>query len=57
MKLANDALMAIIGAFRKGITENTDISDLLRRIDLVPGQDGKLKLSPQQDDIWSKPGT
>lgn len=53
MKLANDALIAIIGAFRKGISEGTDISDLLRNIDLVPDESGKLKLSPQHDDIWS----
>ena len=53
MRLANDALVAIIGAFRKGITEGTDISDLLRGIDLVPDESGKLKLNPQHDDIWS----
>jgi hypothetical protein len=44
--------MAIIGAFRKGLTEDMDISDLLRKVDLVPDHDGKLGLSPQQDDIW-----
>ena len=53
MKLANDALVAIIGVFRKGITEGTDISNLLRNIDLIPDDSGKLRLNPQHDDIWS----
>ncbi len=55
MKLANDALMAIISSFRKGLTEGSDISDMLREIDLVPDGNGKLRLSPEHDDIW-KPG-
>jgi hypothetical protein len=53
MKLANDALLAIVGTFRKGLIENIDISDLLRKLDLVPDAEGKLKLSPQQEDVWS----
>lgn len=53
MKLANDALIAIIGTFRKGLLEDVDISDLLRNIDLVPNDSGKLCLSSQQADIWS----
>lgn len=52
MKLANDALVAIIGAFRKGVTEGTDISDLLRNIDLVEDESGRLKLNPNHEDIW-----
>jgi hypothetical protein len=53
MKLANDALIAIIGVFRKGIIEGTDISDLLRNIDLVPDDSDRLKLSPEHEDIWT----
>lgn len=53
MKLANDALLAIIGAFRKGLTEGTDVSELLRSIDLVPDEGGKLKLNPSHEDIWT----
>lgn len=53
MKLANDALVAIMGAFQKGITEGTDISDLLRGIDLVVDGSGKLGLNPVHEDIWT----
>jgi len=53
MKLANDALAAILAAFRKGIVEGTDISDVLRGLDLVQDSSGKLGLAPQHDDIWS----
>lgn len=53
MKLANDALVAIIGVFRKGLTEGTDVSKLLRSIDLVPDEGGKLRLSPSHEDIWT----
>lgn len=53
MKLAPDALLAIMGTFRKGLIENIDISDLLKGLDLIPDGEGKLKLSPNQEDIWS----
>lgn len=53
MKLANDALLAIIGALRKGISEGIDISEMLRSIDLVVDGAGKLGLNPQHDDIWT----
>ena len=53
MKLANDALIAIIGVFRKGLTEGTDVSDLLRNVDLVDDGSGKLKLNPNHEDIWT----
>ena len=53
MKLADDVLLAIIGTFRKGLLENIDISELLKQLDLEPDGNGKLKLSPQQADIWS----
>lgn len=54
MKLANDALLAIIGVFRKGLSEGIDISGLLRDIDLEEDTNGKLALSVEQKDIWSK---
>lgn len=54
MKLADDALLAIIGTFRKGLVENIDISELLKQLELEPDDRGKLKLSPQQADIWAK---
>jgi hypothetical protein len=53
MKLANDALVAIIGVFRKGLIEGTDVSELLRNIDLVQDESGRLKLNPNHDDIWT----
>lgn len=53
MKLANDALLAIIGIFRKGLTEGSDMSDLLRNVDLVPDASGKLQLAPSHEDIWT----
>ncbi len=54
MKLANDALVAIIGVFRKGLTEGMDVSNLLREIDLVPDpKDDKLHLNPDHSDIWT----
>jgi hypothetical protein len=53
MKLANDALVAIIGVFRKGLTEGTDVSELLRNIDLVQDASGRLALNPNHEDIWT----
>lgn len=53
MKLANDALVAIIGVFRKGLTEGMDVSELLRNIDLVQDGNGKLQLNPNHEDIWT----
>lgn len=53
MKLAEDVLLAIIASFRKGIIEEIDISELLRNLELVPDGNGKLKLSPDQVDIWT----
>lgn len=53
MKLAEDALIAIMGTFRKGLIENLDISELLRSLELVPDDRGRLKLSADQQDIWS----
>ena len=54
MKLGNDVLVALMGAFRKGISEGIDISKILREIDLVVGDNGNLKLSPDQPDIWAE---
>ncbi len=52
-KLGDDVLVAIMTTFRKGLVENCDISELLRQLDLVPGDyDGKLKLNPLVDDVW-----
>jgi len=53
MKLANDALLAIIGVFRKGLMEGSDVSDLLRAIDLVANEQGQLSLSADHNDIWA----
>ena len=53
MKLANDALIAIITVFRKGLTEGSDVSEMLRNVDLVEDGSGKLKLNPQHEDIWT----
>ncbi len=55
MKLGEDALLAIIGTFRKGLIENLDISDLLRQLDLEPDGTGRLRLSANQADIWTGP--
>ncbi len=52
MKLGDDVLIAIMAALRKGLMENTDISDLLRQLDLVNDGD-RLKLNPLQNDIWT----
>lgn len=51
MKLADDALLCIIEAFRKGLMEERDISDLLRQIDLVE-KEGKLGLTASLHDVW-----
>jgi len=53
MKLANDALLCVIEAMRKGLVEGVDISDLLKEIDLVPDDEGKLKLSVHVKDVWT----
>ena len=51
MKLAEDALLCIMEAFRKGLIENMDISDLLRQIDLTD-KNGKLGLTETIHDVW-----
>ena len=53
MKLGKDVLLAIMAALRKGIMENTDISDLLQELDVVVGSDGTLVLNPAQTDVWT----
>lgn len=53
MKLANDALIAIIGVFQKGLVDGIDVSELLRSLDLVHDGNGKLRLNPNHDDIWT----
>lgn len=52
MKLADDVLLSIIEAFRKAIEDETDISELLRKLDLAPNTDGKLGLTVQVQDVW-----
>jgi hypothetical protein len=52
MKLSKDALICIIEALRKGLTENADISDLLRQLDLEPDKDNLLTPTAPLQDIW-----
>lgn len=48
MKLAEDVLIQIIEAVRKGLSEGVDISELLRNIDVeVDAANGRVKLSNQ----------
>lgn len=60
MKLADDALVAIVLSFQRGLCEGIDISDLLRSMELVERPDGKLGLAPQSEsmktppDIWEE---
>lgn len=54
MKLNNDALVAIISIFRKGLLENKDVSELLRNLDLVVDSENKLSLNKESDDLWNK---
>lgn len=53
MKLADDALLGIIACVRKGLVENVDISDLLRKMELVETPDGRLSLDPKHD-LWKE---
>lgn len=45
MKLADDALIAVIEILRKGLIEQMDISQLLRDLDLFPDVNNKLSIS------------
>lgn len=56
MKLAPDALIGIIEILRKGLVENTDISQLLKELDLVEDGAGKLRLSGANP-TWLKPAS
>ncbi len=58
MKLADDVLIAIMDAVRRGLMEGTDISEDLRSLDLAyDGETTKLKLSKPLQDVWSEPKT
>lgn len=54
MKLAPDALIGIIEILRKALVENTDVSDLLRDLDLEIDSLGRLTLSTSNP-AWIKP--
>lgn len=45
MKLASDALIAIIEILRVGITEGKDVSQMLRDLDLIPNESGMLAVN------------
>lgn len=45
MKLAPDALIAIIEILRSALVEEKDVSELLRSLDLVDDGTGKLTVS------------
>lgn len=47
MKLADDAMIAVIEILRKGLVDGMDVSQLLRELDLSPDQFGKLGVSSQ----------
>lgn len=49
MKLAEDALLHILDIFRRGIVEMRDMSDLLRKLDLIEGPDGKLHVAQDEE--------
>mgnify|MGYP001592245944 CR=1 FL=1 len=51
MKLADDALLGIMACVRKGLVEGVDISDLLRKMELVLTAENKLSLDPSND-LW-----
>lgn len=55
MKFADDVLLCIIEALRKGMSEGSDISDLLRQLELEPDGKGKLKLKVPLQDVWKEP--
>lgn len=42
MKLADDALIAIIEILRQGLMEGKDISEQLKALDLAPNDQGRL---------------
>ena len=52
MKLADNALLAIMEALRRGLTEMVDVSDLLKQLDLEPDANGKLALTKDLKDVW-----
>ena len=55
MKLADDVLLEIIEILRKGLVEEMDVSQLLRKLDLSPNSNGKLSLSSAKDVAnWTK---
>lgn len=45
MKLAEETLLHILDIFRKGIVELRDMSQDLRDLELVQGNDGKLHVN------------
>ena len=53
MKLADDALLGIIACVRKGLVEGVDISELLRKMELIETPEGKLALDPKTD-VWKE---
>jgi glycerate kinase len=51
MKLSKYSLIRIVEIVRLGLTENKDISQALRDLDLVV--DGEGRLTPQEDQQWA----
>lgn len=54
MKLAQDALIGIIEILRKGLVEGSDVSQLLKELDLEDDGTGRLALSANNP-VWLKP--
>lgn len=53
MKLSNEGLTAIMEALRLGLVEGVDISALLRDLDLVPDDAGRLTPSKPVKDAFT----
>jgi hypothetical protein len=48
VKLAEETLLHILDIFRKGIVELRDMSQDLRDLELIQGDDGKLHVNQEQ---------
>lgn len=55
MKLADDALIAVMLCLQKGLSEGIDISEMLRSMELVQNPDGRLGLDPKSDFVRNGP--
>lgn len=50
MKLGEDVLLEIMSILQRGLLEQRDVSQMLRDLDIVQGNEGKLNLTKEYKD-------